>query len=241
MTSETPGSRPTLTELARKYKTDKWGIHRYTPHYQRHFGHLRDEEFLLFEIGIGGYGRDRDGGASLRMWKEFFPKARIVGLDIQDKAFVNEDRIQAYRGSQVDPVILDEILTKEGVPTLVIDDGSHRPEHVIESFRLLYPRLGAGAVYAIEDIQTTYWPQWGGSLDRNDTGTSMGYVKQLIDGLNHEEFLEEGYTPSHTDLTVTGIHCYHNLVFIEKGENVEGSNKIPANAKWLEANGLSLS
>ncbi|UUZ57759.1 hypothetical protein [Nocardioides sp. B-3] len=26
-----------LTELAVEFGTDKWGVHRYTPHYQRHW------------------------------------------------------------------------------------------------------------------------------------------------------------------------------------------------------------
>ena len=30
-----------LTELAIEFRTDKWGVHRYTPHYERHLQHLR--------------------------------------------------------------------------------------------------------------------------------------------------------------------------------------------------------
>ena len=28
------------------------------------------------------------------------------------------------------------------------------------------------------------------------------------------------------------VHCYHNLVVIEKGDNREGSNKRQANRTW---------
>ena len=31
-----------LTALATHFGTDKWGVHRYTPHYERHLQHLRD-------------------------------------------------------------------------------------------------------------------------------------------------------------------------------------------------------
>jgi hypothetical protein len=217
-----------LTELAQEFKTDKWGVHRYTPHYQRHLAHLRDEEFTLLEIGIGGYSRAKQGGASLRMWKWFFPKARIVGLDIKDKSFVNEPRIRAYKGSQTDEAVLSEILEKEGVPLVIIDDGSHRPPHILESFEILFPRLPEGGIYIIEDIQTSYWPEWGGSEDRDAKDTSMGLVKQLVDGLNYEEFVDDDYEPSYTDLNVVGVHCYHNLVFIEKGTNNEGTLKRKA-------------
>ena len=63
-----------LTELAVEFGTDKWGVHRYTPHYQRHLEHLRDEKFVLLEIGIGGYTRKRRSGASLKMWQLVLPE-----------------------------------------------------------------------------------------------------------------------------------------------------------------------
>ena len=56
----------------------------------------------------------------------------------------------------------------------------------------------------------------------------MDLVKDLVDGLNHEEFLVEGYESSYTDRHVKAVHCYHNLVVIEKGDNVEGSNRDTA-------------
>jgi hypothetical protein len=114
----------------------------------------------------------------------------------------------------------------------VIDDGSHRPPHVIRSFGILFPMLVDGGLYVIEDIQTSYWPQWRGSLDRDDPTTSMAMVKRLLDGLNHEEFLDEDYEPSYTDRHVVAVHCYHNLVVIEKGDNREGSNKRQQNRRW---------
>jgi hypothetical protein len=224
-----------LNELATEFRTDKYGIHRYTPHYQRHLEHLRKDAFTLFEIGIGGYSRHRQGGASLRMWKHFFPKAQIVGLDIQDKSFVDAPRIKTYRGSQVDPEILDQIVDEADALRVIIDDGSHRVEHVRESFRLLFPHLPEGGIYAIEDIQTSYWPEFGGSEDRHDPTTSMALVKDLLDGLNYEEFLDEDYAPSYTDLNITAVHCYHNLIIIEKGPNQEGSNKRQALSKRYRA------
>lgn len=212
-----------LTELAQEFKTDKWGRHFYTPHYERHLRHLRDQEFTLLEIGIGGYSRDKQGGASLRMWKHFFPRAQVVGLDIHDKSFVDEPRIKSYQGSQVDPEVLDRIIAEQGTPQVVIDDGSHRPEHIRETFRLLFPKLADDGIYCIEDTQTSYWERWGGSEDRQDPTTTMALVKDLIDGLNYEEFLDEDYQPTYSDRHVVAVHCYHNLVVIEKGVNEEGS------------------
>ena len=95
-----------LTELALHFKTDKAGHHHYTQHYERHLGHLRGQQFTLLEIGIGGYARQGNGGASLRMWKHYFQSAQIIGLDIQDKSFVEAPRIKAYQGSQTDEDLL---------------------------------------------------------------------------------------------------------------------------------------
>ena len=215
-----------LTELAQHFGTDKWGAHRYTPHYERHLGHLRDTEFSLLEIGIGGAARDREGGASLKTWRWFFPKAQIVGLDVFDKSFLDTPRITTHQGSQVDPEALRTIIDRHGAPLVVIDDGSHFSEHIRETFALLFPQLPDGAIYVIEDTQTSYWPLWGGSADRHDRNTSMALVKDLVDGLNYEEYVDEAYQPSYSDTHVVGVHCYHNLVFIEKGENREGTSKV---------------
>jgi hypothetical protein len=217
--------RPNLTQLAKKFKTDKWGNHRYTPHYQRHFRPWRDRAMNVLEIGIGGYARDGEGGASLRMWKAYFPNAQIFGLDIRDKSFVDQPRIRTFQGSQTDPAILKSIVAAAGDLQIIIDDGSHRPEHIIESFGILFPLLADDGIYVIEDIQTSYWPEFGGKEDPNARGTTMDFVKRLIDGLNYEEFVIEPYEPSYTDLHVTEVSCYHNLVFIRKGSNREGTRK----------------
>jgi len=216
---------PSLSTLAAKYGTDKWGgphMHQYTPHYQHHLGHLRNERFTLLEIGIGGYKQDKAGGASLRMWKEFFPRAQIVGLDIEDKSFVNEDRIRAYQDSQTDARILKEIIDDADNLQVIIDDGSHRSEHTLQTFAILFPQLPDGGHYIIEDTQTSYWSRWGGTADPTATYTTMGFTKTLIDGLNYEEGTDPGYQATYNELKVVGVHAYHNMVFIDKGTNADG-------------------
>lgn len=216
-----------LASLAQLYGTDKWGTHRYAPHYERHFSKFKHKSFTLLEIGIGGYSREKQGGASLRMWKAFFPRARIIGLDIQDKSFVVEPRIAAYQGSQTNEPLLRTIVDSADNLQIVVDDGSHRPEHIRRTFDILFPLLPAGGLYAIEDTQTSYWPRWGGSLDLNDPSTTMGLVKRLVDGLNYEEWEDDDHRPIYSDRNIVAIHCYHNLVIIEKGRNKEGTNRGP--------------
>jgi hypothetical protein len=214
-----------LTALAAKYRTDKGGTHRYTPHYQRHLQHLRHRPVNLLEIGIGGYARDGAGGASLRMWKDYFPLGRIYGLDIEDKSFVDQWRIKTFQGSQVDEPLLRSLAAEIGRIDVVIDDGSHRPPHVRATFEILFPLLADDGIYVVEDTQTSYWPEWDGNEDPHDPHTSMALLKDLADGLNYEEYVGEDYQPSYTDTHVTAVHFYHNLVFVQKGDNNEGTRK----------------
>ena len=220
-----------LTEIGRHTRTDKASTHSYTQHYERHLQHLRHEEFTLLEIGIGGYAREGQGGRSLRMWKHYFPKARIVGLDIEDKSFVDRPRIVTYQGSQVDEEVLRRIVAEQGTPQVVIDDGSHRPEHIRETFRILFPLLADDGIYAIEDTQTSYWTRFGGNPDRHAPDTTMALVKDLLDGLNHAEYPDPDYAPTYADRHVVAVHAYHNLVIIEKGVNDEPSN-VPADKRY---------
>ncbi len=227
-----------LCELAKHFGTDKWGTHRYAQHYQRHLQHLKGDSINLLEIGVGGYSRAGQGGASLRMWKHFLPNAQIFGMDIQDKSFVDEDRITTFIGDQSDPGSLVGVASKIGTLDVIIDDGSHLSPHILTTFETLFPLLRDGGVYAVEDTQTSYWPEWQGSEDRSDPKTSMSMLKRLADGLNYEEFVDVDYEPSYSDLNIVGMHFYHNLVIIEKGKNAEGTNKKRVLKKRYSQDGI---
>jgi hypothetical protein len=225
-----------LNQLAQLYGSDKFGSHFYTPHYARHFRDLRNKPVTLLEIGIGGwtdgkgYADKTRGGGSLRMWKTYFPKGRIYGLDIEDKSYHDEPRIKTFRGSQDDENFLKKVIAETGAPDIIIDDGSHYTHHVIKSFNVLFPLLKTGGIYVVEDLQTSYWhstadEDWNGSEDLSAPHTSMNFFKKLVDGLNYEEFRHE-YEPNYFDRNITGVHFYHNLMFIEKGANNEGSNLV---------------
>ena len=216
-----------LIALAQLFGTDKWGSHWYAQHYQRHLEPLRAKPIVLLEVGVGGYEDPHDGGQSLRVWKRFFPKGQIVGIDLYPKQSLEEDRIRIFQGSQDDPVFLDAVIEDIGHPDVIIDDGSHLNSHVIKTFDLLFPHLADRGIYVVEDTQTAYWPTWEGDAhDRNTPATSMGFFKGLIDGLNHSEFLAPIHSPSYFEKHIVAMHFYHNLIFIEKGLNDEVSNMV---------------
>ncbi|WP_439488444.1 class I SAM-dependent methyltransferase [Algoriphagus sp.] len=227
------GKTDDINYLAQLYKTDKWGKHFYTPHYYSHFKPFKHKAVNLLEIGVGGYDDPFQGGGSLRMWKRFFSKANIFAIDIYDKSPSQEDRITIFQGSQVDGEFLDLILEKIGELDLIVDDGSHINEHVIYTFEHLFPKLKNGGIYVVEDIQTSYWPEYGGdSYKLNSDHTIMGYFKKKLDGINHEEFLNPGYRKSYFDLNIVSMHFYHNMIFIYKGDNQESSNFVIDNERF---------
>ncbi len=219
-----------LARLATIFRTDKWDAHRYIPHYERYFRPLRSHRLNILEIGVGGYADPHFGGHSLRMWKAYFPRSQIYGIDCYDKRALEESRIHIVQGRQEDPEFLRQAAKAIGRLDIVIDDGSHVNAHVITAFETLFPLLADDGIYIVEDAQTSYWPGFGGSSEAlNDPTATMGYFKRLIDGLNHAELLKPGYQPSHFDQHITAIHFYHNLIFIFKGDNTEGSNILRDN------------
>ena len=221
---ERSSPRATLAEIARKHGTDKEGVHSYTAAYARHLEPFRDAPIRLLEIGVGGYADPMAGGESLRMWKEYFPQAQITGLDLHDKSALAEDRIAIVQGDQSDPELLLKLAARYGPFDVIIDDGSHISSHVIASFRELFRHLNDSGIYAIEDLQTSYWERYGGSSELERPGTAMSFLLGLVDGLNHAEFDLIGYEPTEFDEGITAITFYHNLAFVSKGSNREGSN-----------------
>jgi len=224
------GSGNNLDRLGRIYRTDKIGGHSYTTHYKTHFKKFRFKRINLLEIGVGGYAEPYIGGKSLRMWKRYFPFGKIFSLDIYDKSALQENRIKIFRGSQVDKDVLDTIVNEMGSLDIIIDDGSHINEHVIETFGLLFPKLNDGGIYVVEDTQTSYWKDYGGDSENlKNPATLMNYFKNLIDSLNNKEIVKADYLQSYYDKKIISMHFYHNLIFIYKGDNNEESNLVVNN------------
>jgi demethylmacrocin O-methyltransferase len=226
-----------LSALAIKYGSDKYNSHWYTPHYHAHFAALRMRRQNILEIGVGGYANGsydnpHFGGASLRMWREYFPKSSICGIDVVDKRALQEDRITIFRGSQSDEAFLLDVCQQAGPFDIVIDDGSHVNRDVLKTFAVLFPLLKDDGIYSVEDTQTSYWPSneqcgYGGDSENlNNSGTIIGFFKSLVDGLNHAEFVKPNYEPRYFDEHIVSLHFYHNLVVIYKGANNEGSNMV---------------
>ena len=199
--------RNDLTRLGRFYGTNKVSAtQQYGALYERYLRHRRREALCILEIGVGGY-QTGTGGSSLRMWRTYCPKSLVYGIDIESRD-LREPRIETFCGSQADPEFLRSVVDRIGPPDLVVDDGSHRSEHVIASFEVLFPLLAVGGLYVIEDTHRSYMPEFGGGPPGTG-GTTMEFVKRLIDDLTRRRPDDCGAQPN-------AIHIYPRIVFVTK-------------------------
>jgi demethylmacrocin O-methyltransferase len=122
-------------------------------------------------------------GASLRTWRDWLPKGWIVtGLDIEDKEPI--EGVNFVLGSQDDPDVIAATGEAYGKFSVIIDDASHVNALTLESLTRFWPYLADGGLYFIEDIQTSYFPAWGGVSDHYAGGTVMWFLKQLADDVH---------------------------------------------------------
>jgi cephalosporin hydroxylase len=198
-----------LTALSRVHLSDKGGFHAYPPLYQRHLAEFRRRPIRLLEIGIGGYDSPTWGGASLRMWRDYFRRGEIHGLDIEEKR-IDEPRICVHRGDQSDQAFLHELARRHGPFEIVIDDGSHINAHIRASFEALFvDHLNPGGYYIVEDMSTAYLPEYGGGPP-GYPGTSVELVQSLVDDVNRRHWADESARP------VRSLHVYEKIAFIRR-------------------------
>jgi hypothetical protein len=175
----------TLDALASKYGTDKgsaWarGLYGkdYARLYERYFAPWRDEEITLVEIGV-------QTGASLRMWEEYFSRARIFGIDINPACARHaSERSTVLIGDQTDRGFLQEVTAATGPIHVVIDDGGHTMEQHRVSLEELWPVIEPGGMYFVEDLHTAYIGRYGGGLGKESS--TIEHLKTLVDALNEK-------------------------------------------------------
>ncbi len=176
--------RDRLTELARKYKTDKGPDavddrrpgHFYTEVYEKFFSPFADEARKVCEIGI-------DTGASLKMWRDFFPRAVVYGIDIADDSQLDSDRIRTFVADQADRAQLARFVAAAGSDfDLILDDGGHSMRQQQVSFGYLFRHVKAGGYYVIEDVHTSLPAYAAGhyGVDRDRANTTLAMIDTFI-------------------------------------------------------------
>jgi len=157
--------------LAKQYGVDKCPEinHNYTPTYHSVLNSTRSKILIFLEIGIGNIplmapivGKSYKPGASLRMWRDYFPNASVIGCDIDKTVLFNDEhRIKTFFADQSSKVSLQNLIETDIKPPnnmvdIILDDGSHIKEHQILSFKTLWKYVKSGGFYIIEDVWKTH-------------------------------------------------------------------------------------
>jgi hypothetical protein len=134
----------------------------YLPIYEQLLAPLRRRAFSLLELGVWS-------GHSLEMWRDAFPRATIVGVDLGPPDLNLGGRVHVVRGDQTDAALMRRV-REEYAPKgfdVIVDDASHAGITTARSLQILYgEHLRPGGLYFIEDWGTGYMPDWddGGRL-----------------------------------------------------------------------------
>ena len=123
---------------------------------------MRRRAFALLELGVWG-------GHSLEMWRDAFPRATIIGIDLEPPDIHLGQRVHMIRGDQADASLMQRVReahAPEGFD-VIVDDASHLGIMTARSLQALYrEHLRPGGLYCIEDWGTGYLPDWhdGGEI-----------------------------------------------------------------------------
>jgi hypothetical protein len=121
---------------------DKGTAHSYIDVYAREIPAAEGKSLL--EVGVWA-------GHSLKMWADYLPNSRIVGLDI-DLSRLTFD-VDGFEVLLCDATKQAEVQDKvSGMFDYIVDDGSHTLEAQITAFYNLWDYLIIGGKYFIEDV-----------------------------------------------------------------------------------------
>lgn len=199
-----------LNDIGLKYDADKSSrFHNYLDFYESMLPG-RDFKGRLLEIGIMD-------GLSMKMWREYYPDAEIVGIDIYDKKHLYNSDWNVPES--VNLLQLDGTKKKDMKPLgkfdIIIDDGSHYMMDQQASFELLYfNQLNPGGFYILEDLWTSHIDYY-----QNAPITTIEYLKRL-----EKKGMEMTYFRHKHDGIKTVFPQYTNLdsetVIIKAGQKV---------------------
>ena len=213
-----------LTEIANFYGTDKgtvgpskqWGAMNYTDVYEAYLTPYRNSPITILEIGLGVQGETwkanivhgrNEGGASLKMWYDYLPNASIYGIDVNPCPNLNNDRITTFVADQSDIQQLESFIqaTNNTEFDVIIDDGSHRPDHQQISLEFFFQKLKNGGIYFIEDLASN------GTEDSTNTRSTCNYVKNTRNVLKH---LKKHGTPAEPNAFQDSAYLIEHIAYL---------------------------
>jgi hypothetical protein len=154
-----------LIDLIDNTKTDKNTSHSYLETYERVFNAKKYNYNNILEIGIGEPKQNKENGGSIKLWYDYFPNSNIYGLDIISETEVNDEiknkeRVHLLTGIDAynNEFIESEFIKKKNIKfDILIDDGPHTKESMIQFIVAYLPLLNKNGILIIEDIPDIDW------------------------------------------------------------------------------------
>jgi hypothetical protein len=160
-------------------QTDKLTNHGYQRIYPWFLSHFKNKEINLLEIGVAD-------SESLKLWKGYFNRVNLFAIDILPIK-IEDIKVKLFQVDQSDESQLLNFVNDNPEPfDLIIDDGSHVPDHQMLTLKSLWPKLKSGGVYIIEDIETSFWGKsiiYGYKFN-SIRGNPIGILMEAIDFIN---------------------------------------------------------
>jgi hypothetical protein len=184
-----------------KYECDKTSKHDYHNTYTEILRPMINEEFNLFEIGIVK-------GKSINVWEDYLKNAKIYGLDTEQE--LSQDRVTIFKGDQNNLNDLQNVVNTLSNCRIIIDNGSHIPQHQLKSFNFLFKNLlESGGYYVIENVESSYMDPIS-SINGYEIGylNIVDYFSKLNHQLNNNDLVN--------DLGIESIRFSPNLITIKK-------------------------
>lgn len=173
-----------LNDLGLKYGTDKASDnHNFLDFYEES---LPEDPKRLLEVGTYE-------GASLAMWRDFYPAAEIVGIDIREPNGI--EGVKEYKINMWDT----DSLLGMGKFDIIVDDGSHMQADQQEMLKQGLKMLNPGGVFVMEDLHCCYW-----DIMQDD---SLLTTEEVLAGLENrytiKYFIHEDKTQHYTAIIYT--------------------------------------
>ena len=119
-------------------------------------------------------------GASLRVWRDYFPNAYIYGADIDKSILFSEQRIKTFYINQLDSKSIKSFWNNIGSSDFdfIVDDGLHTFSAGINLFKNSIERLSQFGIYVIEDVQINDLVLYKDFFDKQNFNVDYVLIKQ---------------------------------------------------------------
>ena len=223
--------KKSFTQLLIESGSDKFHRHHYERYYEKWLEPFRAKENLtILEIGA-------EKGRSLHLWDSYFEKpSMIMGLAYKanPKGLEGKKGVKIVQGDQSKTETMD-YLKSVGPWDIVLDDGSHFPQHMMFSLFSLWNSIKPGGLYIIEDLETNYWPHGGGIYGYILQNTGIGAkpefsavtkLEQIQQVLVRHQIGAKDLSVMPGDNDICSVEWGMNLVVLRKCED-DSSPKPP--------------